>query len=411
MKTVSDFSQGKMNKDADVRYLPKGQYRHLLNGRVVDGDYQNSGVIEGVCGMEMVCREPFLFDESGSPTGRILGMKAFEDDIYVIGYGNIEALLFNLIIEIRGHGQVSRFHDKYKYEYGEEVLLNAIPDDGSVFVRYEGDLISLRPDETIIMNKSKSITAVFAEASGTEYVILFHNYINGVISPYESVHSSFIEWKPRQELYVSGNSIQLKIIEGSGPYVEEYRLVSVESSVGNEITFKGKSFLGDIMGENSDAVPVLRNEYLYGYVVEDSDDEIKCNWIERPKFNAVLKFSRDITGIFTDKFLCTPVNYICPDFENTFYYNDLKYENLIGNVPNEEHTESHIWYGDPSYLKEGLKMRIKYGFKSESPINIIEEHSGIIFRLNGNFELNSKEWEIVFNESSSFELSFKKYTA
>lgn len=50
-----------MNKDADSRFLPNGEYRHLVNGRVLDSDDSNSGVIENLSGTLLVCDEPLLF--------------------------------------------------------------------------------------------------------------------------------------------------------------------------------------------------------------------------------------------------------------------------------------------------------------------------------------------------------------
>jgi hypothetical protein len=50
MKLISDFSQGKMNKDIDKRYLPKGEYRDLLNGRTYGSENGEVGVLENVQG-------------------------------------------------------------------------------------------------------------------------------------------------------------------------------------------------------------------------------------------------------------------------------------------------------------------------------------------------------------------------
>lgn len=77
MKTVVDFSGGKMNKDADSRYLPKGEYRHLENARVADTDDDNSGVIESLSGTELLFSEPLCM--AGFKT---IGMYSKDDIIF-----------------------------------------------------------------------------------------------------------------------------------------------------------------------------------------------------------------------------------------------------------------------------------------------------------------------------------------
>lgn len=77
MKTVIDFSQGRMNRDTDDRFMPRGEYRLLQNGRVLDSDAQNVGVIEGLSGTELLCDEPL----AGSGF-RVIGMYGQDDRIY-----------------------------------------------------------------------------------------------------------------------------------------------------------------------------------------------------------------------------------------------------------------------------------------------------------------------------------------
>jgi len=50
MKIRQDFSKNKMNKDLDQRYIPKGEYRDLANGRTIGSTASNVGVIESIRG-------------------------------------------------------------------------------------------------------------------------------------------------------------------------------------------------------------------------------------------------------------------------------------------------------------------------------------------------------------------------
>lgn len=50
MKLKNTFEQGKMNKDIDERLLPKGQYSHAENIRVINSDGSDIGAIENVKG-------------------------------------------------------------------------------------------------------------------------------------------------------------------------------------------------------------------------------------------------------------------------------------------------------------------------------------------------------------------------
>lgn len=163
-----------MNKDADVRYLPKGQYPHLLNGRVIDGDHDNSGVIEGISGMEMIAREPFLFDENGNATGKILGIQAIEDEMYVIGYGNIEQNLYNLIVEVEGDGHVVKDPSKNKYYFGDKVALNAIPSNKAEFVKYTGDIEGYYPASIVVVDGDKYVKAIFRNKSNEKYILIIN---------------------------------------------------------------------------------------------------------------------------------------------------------------------------------------------------------------------------------------------
>lgn len=49
-----------MNMDADTRMLPRGEYRLLENGRVVDTDSDHSGVVESLSGTKLLACESLV---------------------------------------------------------------------------------------------------------------------------------------------------------------------------------------------------------------------------------------------------------------------------------------------------------------------------------------------------------------
>lgn len=89
MKSTVSFQQGKQNQDIDERYITNGEYRELINGRVLDSDEENAGCITSLKGTQTLFTEPLV---------ALHGFKAIatttnEDCIYVFfsnnNYGNI----------------------------------------------------------------------------------------------------------------------------------------------------------------------------------------------------------------------------------------------------------------------------------------------------------------------------------
>ncbi|MDZ7717390.1 MAG: hypothetical protein U5K72_01060 [Balneolaceae bacterium] len=75
-----------------------------------------------------------------------------------------EKLQYPLNVTIDGGGRVEENIVQSKmtdYEIGTEVELNAIADDGWVFVEWQGDLTGNENPQTLTMDEEKSVTAVF----------------------------------------------------------------------------------------------------------------------------------------------------------------------------------------------------------------------------------------------------------
>ena len=70
---------------------------------------------------------------------------------------------FALRVDIQGSGVIGRTPEKDTYALNEEVVLEATPAEGYVFVGWIGDLISTQSTEKLVMDGNKSVSAVFVE--------------------------------------------------------------------------------------------------------------------------------------------------------------------------------------------------------------------------------------------------------
>ncbi len=70
---------------------------------------------------------------------------------------------FTINLNIQGEGEITRSPEKDTYLPNEEVIVQAIPVEGFVFIGWLGDINSSETMSTLIMNSNKSISAVFVE--------------------------------------------------------------------------------------------------------------------------------------------------------------------------------------------------------------------------------------------------------
>lgn len=108
---------------------------------------------------------------------------------------------YTLDISIEGEGTVGRIPFEDTYSYGEEVILYADPDEDWEFSHWEGDLSGSNPEPSLVMDRNKSVTAVF-EASYTLEVI-----IDGEGS---------VDIDPDRESYGDGDTVWLEASADSG---------------------------------------------------------------------------------------------------------------------------------------------------------------------------------------------------
>jgi len=169
-----------------------------------------------------------------------------------------------LTIDVEGEGTTDPSPDTHTYDDGEEVTIEAIPDDGWVFTYWEGDYpdgVQEEDEITITMDEDKEITAVFEEEEIHKYDLSFE---------VEDEKGELIEGA---EVTVNGDTLETDedgevVFEdmelGTYDYiVEKDGFVTVE----DDVTIKEEGVTESVTLEVDDAV----EEYDLTFEVEDED--------------------------------------------------------------------------------------------------------------------------------------------
>lgn len=109
-----------------------------------------------------------------------------------------EKLQYSLNVMVEGGGTVEENIIQSKitdYEIGTEVELNAVADEGWVFVEWQGDLSGNENPQTIAMDEAKTVTAIFEKV---EYKVNISTEGVGDVS-----------LEPKKEFYTSGEEIEI----------------------------------------------------------------------------------------------------------------------------------------------------------------------------------------------------------
>jgi len=131
---------------------------------------------------------------------------------------------YELLVDVEGQGHTNPPEGTYTYSAGEEVTVEAIPDEGWYFVEWTGDHESEDEEVTIIMDSDKEITAIFEEEDeiGT-YELLVDVEGQGHTNPPEGTHT-----------YSAGEKVTVEAIPDEGWYFVEW--TGDHESVDREIT-------------------------------------------------------------------------------------------------------------------------------------------------------------------------------
>ncbi len=168
---------------------------------------------------------------------------------------------FTLTVDTQGQGSVSVEPEKETYFFGQEVVLDPIPDQGWAFSHWEDDLSGKDTPAIITMDRDKSITAVFVKK---EYQLSLNTTGQGTVDA-----------EPQQDLYEHGTIVTLTASPDTGWEFDHWQGDAKGTETNIEITmdgdkeitafFKQKEFTltVDTQGQGSVSVEPEKETYFF----------------------------------------------------------------------------------------------------------------------------------------------------
>jgi hypothetical protein len=106
--------------------------------------------------------------------------------LYYSGLADVDPEDVTLVINISGNGSVTVDGEPYteaiSVDPNTELTLEAIADEGWIFIGWTGDLISSNASETVTMNLNKEINAIFAEVLEGQYTLIVNITGQGTVN-------------------------------------------------------------------------------------------------------------------------------------------------------------------------------------------------------------------------------------
>ena len=208
--------------------------------------------------LEAVPENGYLFDSwaediSGTENPKI---------ITVEGPLNIKAIFtkdeFPLIINIEGKGSVIKTPNKTDYAFEEEVNLNAVPEEGWLFDRWEGDITGTDNPTLLVVDEPKEVTAVFIKE---KYEITLSVTGEGSITI-----------TPQKEEYEYGDEIKLEAVPENG-YLFSNWTENISGTVNPKIiTVEGPLNIKAIFAK--DEYPLVINKEGEGSIIKTPNKNV-----------------------------------------------------------------------------------------------------------------------------------------
>lgn len=261
MKTLNDFSGSKMNKEVSGRYIQKGEYRDLRNGRVSNSDDSNVGVLQQIAGTTKL--NGYDFDSTGYSGMVVIGSCCHEDKIYYIVTYNVE-------------GQIPTASYIVEYDTKTDKSVIIIEDK----IRYVNNKIDYYPQ--LNLNKSTKIHSmkvfqgmlIFCDYNHAEpYKINIERAKQGHYNSGGSM--KLIKAPPIQPPKLSlilkdNNNLNYNFKNHSFQFAYRYHYVDGEISAisqRSEVAFK--SLLGEEAVDSTQVIDVRLDDF--GFVIENKD--------------------------------------------------------------------------------------------------------------------------------------------
>jgi lysophospholipase L1-like esterase len=117
----------------------------------------------------------------------------------------VSGLRLHVTVDPSGGGQVSKNPNQTEYAYGDTVALTAEANGGFVFGNWGGNLSGTNNSTKIVMDATKSVTAVFMSGSGLNLSVLI-----------DPPNSGQVMKNPNKTVYTSGDTVTLAAEANSG---------------------------------------------------------------------------------------------------------------------------------------------------------------------------------------------------
>ncbi|MBN2445614.1 MAG: S8 family serine peptidase, partial [Phycisphaerae bacterium] len=202
-------------------------------------------------------------------TGALTG-STNPDSVYMDGNKTVTAVFvqdqYTLTANVTGNGSVSKSPNQSTYTYGQTVQLTANADAGWTFDHWEGDLTGSTNPDSIYMDGSKTVTAVFTQ---DQYTLVVNVTGNGSVTK-----------NPNQATYTYGQTVQLTANADTGWHFDRWEGDLTGSTNPDTITMDGDKtvtavFVEDqysltinITGSGSVTKNPNQGTYTYGQIVQ-----------------------------------------------------------------------------------------------------------------------------------------------
>jgi len=143
-----------------------------------------------------------------------------------------------LTINIEGQGSTDPAEGTHTYDYGEEITVEAMPDEGWEFSMWTGDIGSPSEVVTVTINEDKEITAVFEEEpepepEPEEYELTINIDGEGSTNPAEGTHT----YEEGEEVTITATPADgWEFVEWTGDYESEDSQITITIDSDMEIT-------------------------------------------------------------------------------------------------------------------------------------------------------------------------------